>query len=87
MRLTIKINLLLILFFQFLYAQNGKISINSSPIESWVRIDSILVGKTPLIDIQVEAGSHLIDIAPPEGGIWNYEDKHLEISRRQNDNN
>lgn len=84
MRFIIKLNLLLIFFFQFFYAQNGKISINSSPTESWVRIDSVLVGKTPLTDIQVEAGSHLIDISPPKGGIWNYEDKHLKISISEN---
>lgn len=79
----IKLNILIFLLTQFSYAQNGKISITSSPLESWVRVDSILVGITPIKDIQVQIGLHTIDIAPPKGGVWNYEDKHLEVFIRE----
>jgi len=66
------------------FAQTGKISIDSSPSNSWVRIDSILIGKTPLTDIQLRPGLHEIHIAPPKGGIWNYEDKLLRVNLRGN---
>jgi hypothetical protein len=75
----LKWNIFLILLIQFVYAQNGKISVTSSPSGSWIRVDSILVGKTPIMDIQVQAGEHTIDVAPPKGGVWNYEDKHFEV--------
>lgn len=75
----LKWNIFILFLIQFTFAQNGKISVTSSPAESWVRVDSILVGVTPITDIEVQAGFHTIDIAPPKGGIWNYEDKHLEV--------
>lgn len=79
MKSLVQLNLFILLVMQPVLAQNATISINSSPSQSWVRIDSVLVGRTPLTDIQVEAGAHLIHIAPPKGGVWNYEDKHIEI--------
>ena len=75
---------LLLFLVQFAMAQNGRVSIQSSPSDSWVRIDSILVGKTPLSDIQLQPGTHLIHIAPPKGGVWNYEDKYVEINLSAN---
>lgn len=80
----LKWNVLVLLLIQFTFAQNGKISITSSPTESWVHVDSVLVGKTPITGIEVEAGLHIIDIAPPKGGVWNYEDKHLEVFIKEN---
>lgn len=68
----------------FALGQTGQISIDSSPSNSWVRIDSILVGRTPLTDIQLQPGLHEIHIAPPKGGIWNYEDKLVRIDLREN---
>lgn len=65
-------------------ARNNQIAINSTPSNSWVRIDSILVGKTPLADIQLQPGMHVIDIAAPKGGIWNYQDKIISINLREN---
>ncbi len=84
MKAILKWNLFILLFVQTIFAQNGKISINSSQAGSWVRIDSILIGKTPLTEIQIEPGEHQIHIAPPKSGIWNYEDKYFEIFIREN---
>lgn len=79
-----KFKLLVLLLIHPILAQNARISINSNPPQSWVRIDSVLVGRTPLTDVQVQVGSHLIHIAPPKGGVWNYEDKLIEISLAEN---
>lgn len=79
MKTIFKLSLFIVLLIQPVLAQNATISIDSSPSMSWVRIDSILVGRTPLTDIEVSAGSHLIHVAPPKGGVWNYEDKFIEI--------
>jgi len=84
MKTIFKLNLLILLLVQPVLAQNAKISISSRPSQSWVRIDSILVGRTPLTDIQVDAGYHLIHVAPPKGGVWNYEDKYVEVAVAEN---
>lgn len=64
---------------QLAHAQGGRVSIQTSPRECRVYIDSIALGETPLIDIALPPGPHLIRIAPPRGGAWNYEDKEIEI--------
>lgn len=84
MRTLFKLSLFMLLLTQPTLAQYAKISIDSSPQLSWVRIDSVLVGRTPLTDIEVEAGSHLIHVAPPKGGVWNYEDKYVEVVVAEN---
>ena len=70
---------LVLLIIQPVLAQQTTFSINSIPSQSWVRVDSVLVGRTPLTDIRVDAGRHIIHVAPPKGGVWNYEDKFIEI--------
>jgi hypothetical protein len=70
-----------ILAFNFvLFAGEGSISVSSNPSECWVRIDSVLVGKTPLNKFAISEGEHLIQVFPPNKGVWNLEDRVFEVS-------
>jgi hypothetical protein len=53
----------------------GTISVVSEPESCWVRIDSVLVGKTPLNELDLEAGEHLVEVYPPQQGIWNLQER------------
>lgn len=55
--------------------QEGSITITSIPEDCWVRIDSVLVGKTPIFELPLAAGEHLIEVYPPEKGVWNIEEQ------------
>lgn len=76
--------ILVSLAIQLTLAQDGRISITTSPPECWVEIDTVLVGKTPLNGIQLLPGRHTIHVYPPKPGVWNYEDKHIEIFVKDN---
>ncbi len=69
----------IILFFvllSFAAAQDkGTISIISEPEGCWVRIDSVLVGKTPIASLELDVGEHLVEVFPPEKGVWNIEER------------
>ena len=65
----------------FVFGQEtGRLNITSTPEGCWVRIDSILVGKTPLTDLEVAAGNHNVQIYPPQNGIWNVETRELTVT-------
>ncbi|NIW78228.1 MAG: PEGA domain-containing protein, partial [Calditrichae bacterium] len=58
----------------------GMVSITSEPSNSWVRIDSILVGRTPISKFKLNTGLHQIQVYPPQNGIWNLEKRIYELS-------
>lgn len=58
----------------------GSISVSSQPVECWVKVDSLLVGKTPLSSHQVAPGRHLVQVFPPQSGIWNLQERTYEIN-------
>lgn len=58
---------------------SGTLTISSDPAGCWVRIDSVLVGQTPLAEFELESGQHQIRVFPPEGGSWNRQERHYSI--------
>ena len=63
----------------------GTVTVHSAPGNNWVRIDSMLVGKTPLEGFSLPAGRHVIQVYPPQSGIWNLEERiyHVRIQPHQ----
>lgn len=59
---------------------DGTISIISQPPACWVRIDSVLAGRTPLECFPLNPGVHTIQVYPPEQGIWNLQEKVFEVT-------
>lgn len=59
--------------------EQGTLSVTSAPSGSWVKVDSVLVGKTPLELLPLSAGLHQIQVYPPNNGIWNLEEKRYEV--------
>lgn len=80
---------LIALLFSFcLYSQEkGSISISSEPAGCWVRIDSVLVGKTPLNEFELAIGQHIIQVYPPNKGVWNLQEKVFDVSIASGTNN
>jgi hypothetical protein len=77
--------LLSVLVFNFaLFAREGAISITSNPSECWVRVDSVLVGQTPLKSFELEEGEHLVQVFPPNKGVWNLEARVFEVFIKSN---
>jgi hypothetical protein len=76
-----RVMLLLALMSGWIHSQDtGTLSILSEPGECWVRIDSLLVGKTPLTDLELGAGDHRVAVYPPHQGVWNIEQQVFDIS-------
>lgn len=81
---SISILLGLILSCSLLSQEQGTISVSSDPTGCWVRVDSILVGKTPLNNFELAVGSHVIQIYPPNNGVWNLQERVLNVSVTSN---
>ncbi|MGH1366095.1 MAG: PEGA domain-containing protein [Calditrichia bacterium] len=58
---------------------DGFLTVDSNPDGCWVRVDSLLVGKTPLQRYAIPAGAHRIQIYPPQTGIWNLQERNFDI--------
>jgi|GEM_PF-2808841 len=66
-----------------LFAQQGEgafLNVNSDPAGCWVRVDSLLVGKTPLINYSLAPGEYSIQVYPPQTGIWNLQEKSFLVN-------
>lgn len=63
----------------------SSISVYSQPTGSSVRLDSLLIGKTPLENYKVSPGYHQVVVSPPQSGIWNFEDKSYKIFVEKNE--
>lgn len=50
---------------------NAKITIHSIPDQVQIRVNSVIVGITPIIDYEVESGYISIEAISNETGIWN----------------
>lgn len=70
----------LLLPFSLFSQEKGTVSITSNPEGCWVRVDSILVGKTPLNTFALAPGSHIIHVYPPNNGVWNLQERVLDVS-------
>ncbi|RMF54963.1 MAG: PEGA domain-containing protein [Calditrichaeota bacterium] len=80
------INLFLICLTVGIFAQNmATITIESTPSDCWVRIDSVLVGKTPITHLEIPPGDHTVQVYPNQNGIWNLEEKIYQISLAPNE--
>ncbi len=78
------LSVMLLFVINFLYANDkGVLTVMSEPEQCWVRIDSVLVGKTPLENLELHVGDHTVTIYPPQKGLWNIEEKtyHISISK------
>ena len=66
---------LIVMFFaaQSFGQTTGKLNIFSQPEGCWVRIDSVLVGKTPIESLELLPGTHTVLVYPPQNGVWNIE--------------
>ncbi|RMG62618.1 MAG: PEGA domain-containing protein [Calditrichaeota bacterium] len=63
-----------------LKAQRALLSIQSEPAGCWVRIDTVLVGQTPILSLETSPGRHIINVYPPEGGLWNWNEQTVEVT-------
>ena len=65
--------------------ERGTVTILSNPPNCWIRIDSVLVGRTPLYQFSLSTGKHVVQIYPNQSGIWNVEEKifHITLSANQ----
>ncbi len=59
--------------------QQCELNITSTPSGCWVRIDSVLIGKTPLTRFTTLPGAHVIEIYPPQSGIWNLQEQVYRV--------
>ncbi|MCK5455369.1 MAG: hypothetical protein KAJ16_13455, partial [Calditrichia bacterium] len=50
---------------------SAKITIHSIPDQVQIRVNSVIVGITPIIDYEVESGYISIEAISNETGIWN----------------
>ena len=62
-----------------LAGESGTISIISQPPGCWVRIDSVLAGKTPLEGFSMPSGAYTVQVYPPEQGVWNLQEQVFEV--------
>ncbi len=65
----------------FLYGQQtGTVTILSKPEGCWVRVDSVLVGKTPIQQFSLSPGEHTIQVFPNNNGIWNVQERIFRLT-------
>lgn len=57
----------------------GYVTIRSKPSNCWVRIDSTVVGKTPLEKHELAPGLHYIQVLPKQTGTWNYQQATYQV--------
>ncbi len=57
----------------------GYVTVRSTPSNCWVRIDSALVGKTPLEKYELAPGTHFIQVLPKQTGTWNYQQETYTV--------
>ncbi len=62
-----------------LRAQQATLSVQSRPAGCWVRLDSLLIGQTPIQSLALPPGSHVVTVYPPEGGLWNWGEQAMEL--------
>lgn len=63
--------ILLLAINTLLPAQKAQLSIYSAPESVQIRLDSVIIGSTPLENLQIEAGMHKLEALSPYGGLWN----------------
>ncbi len=81
MRQFYRLSIILLFVINLLHAnEKGTLTVASEPEQCWVRIDSVLVGKTPLRNLELPVGEHIVIVYPPQNGLWNIEEKTYNIS-------
>jgi hypothetical protein len=71
MKILILLTILLTLIKAYAQENNAIITIYSTPDQIQVRVNSVLVGTTPITNYEVEAGYISIEAISNETGIWN----------------
>lgn len=61
-------------------AETGTVTVLSEPSGCWVRVDSVLIGQTPLENLELSTGPHTITVFPHASGTWNIEERHFHIT-------
>lgn len=79
MNSIMNITCVILAFFQIIYAQQAEVNITSVPADCWVRIDSVLIGKTPLNRVRLDPGRHIVNVYPPQQGVWNYQERSYAL--------
>jgi hypothetical protein len=81
------ITLLFILLFNInlLASQDfSKVSIYSNPENIKIRLDSVIIGQTPLISIEIKPGSHILEAITPTPGLWNSNNQLITFHTKPN---
>ena len=71
MKTPILVILLITIVLAYAQDDNARITINSIPNGVQVRVNSVLVGATPIVNYEVEPGYITIEAISKETGIWN----------------
>ncbi len=56
------------------------VSIYTTPSHTEIRVDSQIVGRSPILRLELSAGTHCIEAISPYPGLWNIQNKVLEIT-------
>ena len=64
----------------FTQSNSSLISIHSSPDSMNIRLDSVLIGSTPLEKIAVKPGPHRLEAISPYPGLWNSTNQVIQFS-------
>ncbi len=64
----------------FAQSNSSLISIHSSPDSMNIRLDSVLIGRTPLERIEVKPGLHRLEAISPYPGLWNSTNQVIQFS-------
>jgi hypothetical protein len=71
---------LIFCFSGFTQSRTSLLSIHSNPDSIDIRLDSVLIGKTPLEKLEIKPGSHLIEVVSPDPGLWNSNNQIIRFS-------
>ena len=70
-----KLTIILFIFFVFIRGwsleNNARLTVYSTPEKVQVRLDSVIIGSTPLINFFISEGDHRLELLSPYDGLWN----------------
>jgi hypothetical protein len=71
---------LIFCFSGFTQLRASLLSIHSNPDSIDIRLDSVLIGKTPVEKLEVRPGRHIIEVISPDPGLWNSNNQIIRFS-------
>lgn len=69
--LNIKIFFVLLIAFLTANANEARITIRTAPDGLTIRIDSVTIGQSPILNFSLAPGIHRIEAITPQDGLWN----------------